>query len=225
MRAAVMYSPGDIRLEDVAEAERRPGGEVLLRVAAVGVCGSDIPRMLTKGAHRMPIVCGHEFSGPHRRDRARASRVRDGRARRRRAAHSLPRLRPVRDRQFLALPRLRLFRQPPRRRLYRVRRRARSATSSRRPKGTDPRAVAMTDPASIALHAMWKAPPTHGRARRRHRLRPDRPLRHPVDEADGLHRGRRDRRLRGEARPGARGRGDAHLPVDARCRRRTSSAI
>jgi L-iditol 2-dehydrogenase len=30
------------------------------------------------------------------------------------------------------------------------------------PKGLDPRAVAMTDPASIALHAMWKAPFTAG---------------------------------------------------------------
>jgi L-iditol 2-dehydrogenase len=46
MRAAVMYSPGDIRLEDVPKPSAA-SGEVLLRVAAVGVCGSDIPRMLT----------------------------------------------------------------------------------------------------------------------------------------------------------------------------------
>src|SRR5690606_27017621 len=62
MRAAVMYSPGDIRLEDIPKPELKPG-HVMLRVAAVGVCGSDIPRMLIKGAHKMPIVCGHEFSG------------------------------------------------------------------------------------------------------------------------------------------------------------------
>ena len=62
MLAAVMHSPGDIRLEDVQRPVARPG-EVLLKVAAVGVCGSDIPRMLVKGAHRMPIICGHEFSG------------------------------------------------------------------------------------------------------------------------------------------------------------------
>ena len=62
MRAAVLFSPGDIRLEDVPKP--KPGlGEVLLRVAAVGVCGSDIARMLTKGAHKMPLICGHEFSG------------------------------------------------------------------------------------------------------------------------------------------------------------------
>jgi len=62
MRAAVMYSPGDIRLEDVAKPSAG-AAEVLLKVAAVGVCGSDIPRMLTKGAHKMPLICGHEFSG------------------------------------------------------------------------------------------------------------------------------------------------------------------
>jgi len=62
MRAAVMRKPGDIRLENIAKPEAE-AGEALLRVAAVGVRGSDIPRMLTKGAHRMPLVCGHEFSG------------------------------------------------------------------------------------------------------------------------------------------------------------------
>lgn len=62
MLAAVMHSPGDIRLDEVPMPSPK-AGEVLLRVAAVGVCGSDIPRMLVKGAHHMPIICGHEFSG------------------------------------------------------------------------------------------------------------------------------------------------------------------
>src|ERR1700743_784818 len=62
MRAAVMHKPGDIRLEDVAKPTPKRD-EALLRVAAVGVCGSDIPRMLTKGAHASPLICGHEFSG------------------------------------------------------------------------------------------------------------------------------------------------------------------
>ena len=57
MQAAVMYKPGGIRLEDVPKPAAEEG-EALLRVAAVGVCGSDIPRMLTKGAHRMPIIAG-----------------------------------------------------------------------------------------------------------------------------------------------------------------------
>ena len=62
MRATVMHRPGDIRLETVPVPTVQPG-HVLLRVAACGVCGSDLPRMLHKGAHKMPLICGHEFSG------------------------------------------------------------------------------------------------------------------------------------------------------------------
>src|SRR5688572_12529005 len=62
MTAAVMHAPGDIRVEQVAVP--RPGpGQVLLKIAACGVCGSDIPRMLRNGGYIMPIICGHEFSG------------------------------------------------------------------------------------------------------------------------------------------------------------------
>lgn len=62
MLAAVLHAPGDIRVEEVAKPEPGPG-EALIRVDACGVCGSDIARMLTAGAHRMPIICGHEFAG------------------------------------------------------------------------------------------------------------------------------------------------------------------
>ena len=62
MRAIVLHSPGDIRLEDRPTPVAGPG-EVLVRVASVGVCGSDLPRMLIKGAHKMPLITGHEFSG------------------------------------------------------------------------------------------------------------------------------------------------------------------
>jgi threonine dehydrogenase-like Zn-dependent dehydrogenase len=62
MRAAVLHSPGDIRLETVPEP-KVSADNVILKVAACSVCGSDIPRMLSKGAQRMPLICGHEFSG------------------------------------------------------------------------------------------------------------------------------------------------------------------
>lgn len=61
MTAAVMHSPGDIRVETVPVPDPGPG-QVRLKVAACGVCGSDIPRMNRNGGHVMPIICGHEFS-------------------------------------------------------------------------------------------------------------------------------------------------------------------
>jgi L-iditol 2-dehydrogenase len=62
MRAAVLHAPGDIRVEDVPEPDAVPG-RALVRVGAVGVCGSDIPRILTKGTYRHPLIPGHEFAG------------------------------------------------------------------------------------------------------------------------------------------------------------------
>lgn len=62
MLATVLKAPGEFDLEEVAVPEIADD-EALVRVAACGVCGSDLPRMLTKGAHRHPIIPGHEFSG------------------------------------------------------------------------------------------------------------------------------------------------------------------
>ena len=36
---------------------------MLIRVKAAGICGSDVPRIFKTGAHRMPLIPGHEFSG------------------------------------------------------------------------------------------------------------------------------------------------------------------
>jgi L-iditol 2-dehydrogenase len=62
MRAAVLYHPGDVRVEVVPKPQIKPEHAVV-RIAVCGVCGSDIPRVLVKGAHKLPIICGHEFSG------------------------------------------------------------------------------------------------------------------------------------------------------------------
>jgi L-iditol 2-dehydrogenase len=32
-------------------------------VACCGVCGSDLPRIFSKGTYRLPTICGHEFAG------------------------------------------------------------------------------------------------------------------------------------------------------------------
>lgn len=62
MDAAVLHASGDIRVQEVPEPTPKDG-HALVRVDAVGMCGSDIPRILTKGAHRLPVIPGHEFCG------------------------------------------------------------------------------------------------------------------------------------------------------------------
>ncbi len=63
MRAWKLEKIGQIRYyEDVREPELKDG-EVLIRVKSTGICGSDIPRVYKTGAHNMPLVIGHEFSG------------------------------------------------------------------------------------------------------------------------------------------------------------------
>lgn len=62
MKAWVLRDIGKITYEEVRRPQ--PGnGEVLVRVRAAGICGSDIPRIYQTGAHRMPLIPGHEFSG------------------------------------------------------------------------------------------------------------------------------------------------------------------
>ncbi len=62
MNAWVLHGIGDIRLETVKKPEPQPG-EVLVAVKAAGLCGSDIPRIYRTGAHKAPLIPGHEFSG------------------------------------------------------------------------------------------------------------------------------------------------------------------
>ncbi|ANE48241.1 dehydrogenase [Paenibacillus swuensis] len=62
MKAAVLHGISDLRVEDIGMPS--PGaGEVLVKVRACGVCGSDIPRVFTKGTYSFPTVPGHEFAG------------------------------------------------------------------------------------------------------------------------------------------------------------------
>lgn len=62
MKAAVVVANEDVRYKEVEEPKTLPG-TVKVRVAASGICGSDIPRVLHNGVHFYPIVLGHEFSG------------------------------------------------------------------------------------------------------------------------------------------------------------------
>ncbi|MCR2045652.1 alcohol dehydrogenase catalytic domain-containing protein [Anaerosalibacter massiliensis] len=63
MKAAVMYGPNDIRIEEVEKPDCPDGGFVL-KVEAVGLCGSDIRNLTTdsrKGDY--PHIYGHEIVG------------------------------------------------------------------------------------------------------------------------------------------------------------------
>jgi L-iditol 2-dehydrogenase len=62
MKACVLHGVADFRCEETPKPSPRPG-EVLVEVEACGVCGSDIPRVFSKGAYRFPTIPGHEFSG------------------------------------------------------------------------------------------------------------------------------------------------------------------
>ncbi len=62
MKAAVLYGNEDIRYGEY-ETPQIKAGTVKVHVRAAGICGSDVPRVLHKGAHFYPVVLGHEFAG------------------------------------------------------------------------------------------------------------------------------------------------------------------
>jgi len=67
MKAARLYGPKDIRIDDVAAPPEPRPGEVLLRVKATGICGSDLHSYMDARigdiALESPLVLGHEFAG------------------------------------------------------------------------------------------------------------------------------------------------------------------
>ena len=62
MKAAVLYRVRDLRLEDVMTPKIKDD-EVLIRIHATGICGTDIHIYRGEWKTRMPIILGHEFSG------------------------------------------------------------------------------------------------------------------------------------------------------------------
>lgn len=62
MKAYVLHGINDLRLEEVNTP--KPGAhEVLVKVCASGICGSDIPRIFKNGTYSFPLIPGHEFAG------------------------------------------------------------------------------------------------------------------------------------------------------------------
>lgn len=66
VKAARLYKPGDIRIEEMDKPRIRPD-QVLIQVQAVGVCGSDVHYYKTgRIGHYVvesPLILGHECSG------------------------------------------------------------------------------------------------------------------------------------------------------------------
>ena len=62
MKALNLHGVGDLRYEDVP-MPKRSKDEVLMKIRAVGICGSDIPRVFEKGTYHFPTIIGHEFAG------------------------------------------------------------------------------------------------------------------------------------------------------------------
>lgn len=62
MKACVLHNINDLRYDEVPLPKAGPG-EVLLKIRAAGICGSDIQRVFEKGTYHFPTVPGHEFAG------------------------------------------------------------------------------------------------------------------------------------------------------------------
>ena len=62
MKAAIITAPRSVEIADVADPTPAPG-EVVIEVAASGICGTDIE--IFDGVYRgsLPVIPGHEFAG------------------------------------------------------------------------------------------------------------------------------------------------------------------
>src|SRR5665811_2131657 len=60
MRVSMYYSNSDLRLQEMPVPEIGPG-ELLVRIEASGICGSDVMEWYRAG--KVPLVLGHEIAG------------------------------------------------------------------------------------------------------------------------------------------------------------------
>ena len=62
MKAMRLHAVNDFRLDEIEKPVPR-GEEILVKIGACGICGSDIPRVFELGTRVYPVALGHEFSG------------------------------------------------------------------------------------------------------------------------------------------------------------------
>lgn len=63
MKAAVLYAPGKLIVEKVDIPRLDEQNNVLIKVKNVGICGSDLDRVMVTGTYSFPTIPGHEFCG------------------------------------------------------------------------------------------------------------------------------------------------------------------
>src|SRR5829696_7528865 len=63
MKAVVFHKPGDMRVDDVADPAIENSDDVILRVTATAICGSDLHIYNGFFPQLRPLVLGHEFMG------------------------------------------------------------------------------------------------------------------------------------------------------------------
>ena len=62
MKVAVIHGPGDLRLDDAQQPAAGPG-DVVIKVAAAGICGTDLHFRSMGSRYGRPMPLGHEFAG------------------------------------------------------------------------------------------------------------------------------------------------------------------
>ena len=62
MKALVVEGPKEFVYQEIPVPALK-ADEVLVKVRACGICGSDVPRVRDGGVHSFPQIVGHEFSG------------------------------------------------------------------------------------------------------------------------------------------------------------------
>ena len=63
VKALVLESNGVLRVSEVPMPAEPETDSVLVRIAAAGICGSDLHRAFEGGAYHTPLIMGHEMAG------------------------------------------------------------------------------------------------------------------------------------------------------------------
>lgn len=63
MKAAVFHKAGDIRVDTVPDPQIEDARDIILRVTATAICGSDLHILSGAVPQKEPLIMGHEFMG------------------------------------------------------------------------------------------------------------------------------------------------------------------